>query len=64
MLTCVGLQGYLYLATVTYKELTCADVCRTTRIFILPLLDNVETCGGVREATNDNMSHARCVLDK
>jgi hypothetical protein len=28
------------------------------------LWDNVEKCGGVREATNDNMAHARCMLDK
>jgi hypothetical protein len=26
------------------------------------LLDNVEKCGGAREATDDNMA-ARCVLD-
>ena len=28
------------------------------------LWDNVEKCGGAREATNDNMAHARFMLDK
>jgi hypothetical protein len=31
---------------------------------IASLLDNVEKCGGAREATNDNTAHARCILDK
>ena len=27
------------------------------------LWDNIEKCCGAREATNDNMAHARCMLD-
>jgi hypothetical protein len=28
------------------------------------LWDNVKNYGGAREAANDNMAHARCMLDK
>ena len=30
---------------------------------IVPFV-NVEKCGGAREATNGNMAHARCMLNK
>jgi hypothetical protein len=31
---------------------------------IVPFMREVEKCAGAIEATNDNMAHARCMLDK